>query len=107
MMEQDLYMDKKILDGFKKKGMVALKYTKGEISSYQNLPPNPTGTIDDICGISDQSGRIFGMMPHPERGMFFTQKPNWPAVKEKLKRERQEIPDLADGIKIFQNGVNY
>ena len=51
---------------------------------YLNLPASPNGSIDDIAGITDQSGRILGLMPHPERAMFFTQLPNWPILKKNI-----------------------
>lgn len=105
--EGKFYADKKTLQKLNKNGQIVLRYFKGEICDYQNLDPNPNGSIEDVAGIVDGSGRIFGLMPHPERGMFFTQLPNWPLLKEKLKREGKEIPKLAPGIKIYQNGVEY
>ncbi|MBS4028000.1 MAG: hypothetical protein KGZ58_05110 [Ignavibacteriales bacterium] len=46
-------------------------------------------------------------MPHPERGMFFTQRPDWTLLKEKYKREKKELPEFSDGIEIFRNAVEY
>lgn len=57
--------------------------------------------------ITNEDGRIFGLMPHPERAISFTQLPHWTYVKESLKRQNKEIPSEADGIKIFRNAVNY
>ena len=84
-------------------------YTKEKVKpalKYINLT-NPNGSLDDIAGITDQSGKIFGLMPHPERAMFFTQLPNWPFKKEKLIRANKLLPKFGEGLKIFQNGVNY
>ena len=50
--------------------------------NYLDLPKNPNGSIDDIAGICDETGKILGIMPHPERAIFFTQMPNWPTQKE-------------------------
>ncbi|MBI3638125.1 phosphoribosylformylglycinamidine synthase subunit PurQ [Candidatus Wolfebacteria bacterium] len=86
---------------------IAARYTKGEICEYQNLKSNPNGAIEDIAGILGFKGRVLGMMPHPERAMFFTQLPNWPYLKEKYLRENIPLPHYADGIRIFENGVNY
>lgn len=105
--EGKFFAEKEVLDALKKNGQIVLKYFKGEICELQNLEPNPNGSIEDIAGIVDESGKIFGMMPHPERGMLFTQLPNWTLLREKLKREGNEIPKLAPGIKIYQNGVEY
>lgn len=89
--------DQKTLNNLKKQGRVALRY----------MGVNPNGSLDDIAGITDKTGRILGLMPHPERAMFFTQLPDWPLQKEKLIRNNLPLPKLVDGIKIFQNAVSY
>jgi phosphoribosylformylglycinamidine synthase I len=88
-------------------GLVAARYVHGEMCRYQDMQANPNGSIDDIAGITDETGRVFGLMPHPERAIDFTQRPNWPLTKEILKRAGRKIPKEADGIKIFRNGVSY
>ena len=60
-----------------------------------------------ITSRTNENGKILGLMPHPERGMFFTHRPDWTFLKEKLKREGKKIPKFADGIKIFKNAVYY
>lgn len=105
--EGRLYTSKALLEKLKNKKLVVLRYFKGEIYNFQNLPPNPTGTLDDIAGITDETGRIFGLMPHPERGMFFTHLPQWTLLKEKYIREKKPLPKFAPAFKIFQNAVNY
>lgn len=89
------------------KNLIALRYFKGEACNYQNLPVNPNGSLDDIAGISDRSGRLFGLMPHPERAIFFTHLPNWPLIKEKYLRLGKKIPAYGPGLQIFKNGVRY
>ncbi len=60
-------------------------------------PDNPAGSLEGIAGICDDSGRIFGLMPHPERHIRSTQNPQW---------TRQGNPAVSgDGFKIFQNAV--
>lgn len=105
--EGKFYAEDKTLKRLKENGQIVLKYFKGEICKYQNLEANPNGSLEDIAGIVDETGKILGLMPHPERGMFFTQLPNWTYLAKKLKREGKEIPKLAPGIKIYQNGVDY
>ncbi len=105
--EGKLYATEKILKEIKEKNLVAFRYYKGEMCDYLNLPASPNGSIDDIAGITDQSGRILGLMPHPERAMFFTQLPNWPILKEKYIREGKKVPEFGPGLQIFKNGVNY
>jgi phosphoribosylformylglycinamidine synthase len=48
-----------------------------------------------------------GMMPHPERGMFFTQRNDWTQLKEMHLRKGTPIPEESDGMMIFKNAVKY
>lgn len=86
---------------------IALQYIKGDMSSYLDLPANPNGSIDNIAGITDETGKILGLMPHPERGMFFVQMPNWQFEKERLIRQNKSLPTKAAGLQIFKNAVEY
>ncbi|PKL37080.1 phosphoribosylformylglycinamidine synthase I [Candidatus Peregrinibacteria bacterium HGW-Peregrinibacteria-1] len=71
---------------------------------YKN---NPNGSLHDIAGICDPTGKIFGLMPHPERFNSFANHPNWQTKKEVLVRQKQPIPEIGDGQKIFDNAINY
>lgn len=62
-------------------------------------PVNPNGAEANVAGICDSSGRIFGLMPHPERHLFATHHPQW------TRREVQ--PEFGEGFRIFQNAVAY
>ena len=79
--------DKTVLERLEKNGQVVLRYRD-----------NPNGSQNDIAAICDQTGRIFGLMPHPERHSFGWQNPRW--TREGLKKE-------GDGLQIFRNGVEY
>lgn len=105
--EGKFFAPNKILNRLEKENLIALKYIRGEMCQYQNLKPNPNGSLKDIAGITDKSGKIFGLMPHPERAIFFTHLPNWPYLKEKYKRAGKKIPKYGPGLKIFKNGVDY
>lgn len=70
-------------------------------------PENPNGSINDIAGICDSTGRIFGMMPHPERFQEFTNHPDWTMIKEALKKMKLPIPEEGEGMKMFRNAVEY
>lgn len=61
-------------------------------------PHNPNGSDANIAGICDATGRIFGMMPHPERFLTKWNHPRW---------TREELPEEGDGVAIFKNAVNY
>jgi phosphoribosylformylglycinamidine synthase len=96
-----------VLKRLNKEELVAARYVKGEICRHQMLPPNPNGALENIAAITDVSGRILGMMPHPERAVSFTQLPHWTYLKEKCLREKRKPPNKGPGLQIFQNAVNY
>jgi len=105
--EGNFYASPAVLGEINSRGLVAARYVEGEICRYQSLPANPNGSLEDIAGITDESGRIFGLMPHPERAIAFTQLPHWPFLQEQSRRAGREIPETGDGMKIFENGVKY
>lgn len=86
---------------------IAAKYIEGEICKHQNLEANPNGALEDIAGITDKTGRIIGMMPHPERAITFTHLPHWTLLKEKFRREGKPLPEEGPGLQIFRNAVEY
>ncbi|HUC88589.1 MAG TPA: phosphoribosylformylglycinamidine synthase I [Candidatus Paceibacterota bacterium] len=86
---------------------IAFIYTKGEMCKYQNLKANPNGAMRDIAGVLGYNGRVLGLMPHPERAMFFQQMPNWQIKKEILLRKKKNIPADGPGLTLFKNAVNY
>ncbi len=105
--EGKFYADQRSLAALKKRNEIGLRYTKGEICAYQDLAPNPNGSLDSIAAVTSRKGRILGMMPHPERAMFFTQLPHWTYLKEKLRRAGQGLPADGPGLQIFRNAVQY
>jgi phosphoribosylformylglycinamidine synthase len=85
------------LENLGKSGQIIFKYVDKD-GNIANYPWNPNGSLDNIAGICDSTGRVLGMMPHPERDIEPTQHPRW--TREGLKAE-------GDGIAIFRNAVNY
>jgi phosphoribosylformylglycinamidine synthase subunit PurQ / glutaminase len=72
------------------------------------FPYNPNGSVDDIAGICDPTGRVFGLMPHPEAYNHFTNHPLWTRQKELLRRKKEVVdPEPTPGIKIFRNAVEF
>ncbi len=72
------------------------------------FPHNPNGSLADIAGICDPSGRVFGLMPHPEAYNHVTNHPDWTRLNERQKRAgRTPASSVGDGIRIFENGVGY
>ncbi len=78
-------------------GHIAYKYVdaNGQEGPY---PVNPNGSVDSIAGLTDSTGRVLGLMPHPERFVRGTHHPHWSRLGEDLD---------PDGIKIFRNAVKY
>ena len=66
-----------------------------------------TDSIRAIAGICDETGRVLGMMPHPEAALFFTQLPDWVRQKEERKRKGLSIPAYGPGLALFVNAVEY
>jgi phosphoribosylformylglycinamidine synthase len=89
----------KILKILKKEGLIALEYVD-EKGDRRGFPFNPNGSIENIAGICDRTGRIFGLMPHPERHISFFQSPSWTRMPRSNK-------DEGDGLMIFKNGVSF
>ena len=95
----------------KKEKSVAFAYESGKIYKFQNLEANPNGSMHDTAGVLAYNGRVLGMMPHPERAMFFHQNPLWQNEKESLKRAGKLSTNLykkeGEGLLIFKNAINY
>ena len=72
------------------------------------FPYNPNGSVNDIAGICDPTGSIFGLMPHPEAFNHWTNHPDWTRMKGLKNRQGQSIQsEPTMGIKIFKNAVDY
>jgi len=87
--------DKEVLARLKKNHQIVFQYCddQGKLAGY---PHNPNGSEDNIAGICDETGRILGLMPHPERNMYREQHPRWTMG-----------PNAPDGLQIFNNAVTY
>ncbi len=90
-----------VLADLKSGGHVALRYTDPALQDETGTVPYPAcpnGSVDAIAGLCDGSGRIFGLMPHPERFIHRTQHPSW---------TRQPAAREPDGLHIFRNAVDF
>lgn len=96
--------DETTLEKLKSEGRVAFKYVdeKGKENGY---PINPNGSVDSIAGLTDTTGRVLGLMPHPERHIRPTQHPHWSRMRGATD-EGRETRD-ADGMTIFSNAVKF
>ena len=84
--------------GVTEKLSVVLYYADETGNIQAGYPHNPNGSVGNIAGICDASGRIFALMPHPERFVRWTQHPRW---------GREPQRDCGDGLQIFINAVEW
>ena len=91
------------------RGQIALKYaTPSGKAAMGRFPDNPNGSLMDIAGICDTTGRVLGLMPHPEAHISSFQHPTWTRDKEAFRRLGKPYPDqVGAGLALFQNAVNY
>lgn len=95
-----------ILKGLEQAGQVVLRYCDdaGESgapnadSGLLPFPINPNGSQGNVAGVCDASGRVLGLMPHPERHVLPTQHPQW---------TRHGLAPEGDGLRLFRNAVEY
>lgn len=95
---------------FEAAGQVALQYAPLDFSKFATpavadekgilpFPDNPNGAVANIAGLGDETGRVLGLMPHPERHIDATQHPRW--------TRRSEQPAEGEGMVMFRNAVEY
>lgn len=89
--------DESALQALRNSGQIVLRFVDPE-GNPGGYPHNPNGSADGIAGITDPTGRIFGLMPHPERHVHPTQHPRW---------TREGLKERPDGLAIFENAVRY
>ena len=89
--------DEAVLSALQDNNQIALRYSD-EAGNPAEYPWNPNGSVDDIAGICDETGRIFGLMPHPEAYLYKYNHPRW---------TRGGVPEEGQGLQIFKNAVSY
>lgn len=98
--EGNFITDELVLKDLNTKNMIVMQFVneKDELAGY---PYNPNGSMLNIAGICNESGNVFGLMPHPEAYNMMFNNPYWTSVKDRIKDWN------GSGIKIFENGVRY
>lgn len=87
-----------LLDVLMKNGQIALQYVNPYTKEpTQEYPYNPNGSVGAVAGLCDPTGRVFGLMPHPEAFNHFTNHPRWTRLKTRT----------AEGLLIFENAVSW
>ena len=87
-----------VLQRLEAERLVAVRYATAEHVPTQAYPANPNGSVNAIAGICDPTGRIFGLMPHPEAFVHRTHHPRW---------TREELPEEGQGLALFRNGIEF
>ena len=90
------FTDDDTLQQVRSSGQAACRYVDGQ-GRFGDYPVNPNGSTDHIAGLCDPTGRVLGLMPHPERFVHRTHHPRW---------TRQDVPN-PDGRTIFANAAKY
>lgn len=91
--------DDALLRDLERRGQVAVRYVKPDGTPARGeYPHNPNGSVGDIAGICDPSGRVFGLMPHPEAHQFPTNHPRW---------AREGLAEEGAGLAVFTSAVRY
>jgi phosphoribosylformylglycinamidine synthase I len=107
--EGKFYSDETTINHLADANQIVVQYAmpNGEAANC-GFPFNPNGSVRDIAGICDPTGRIFGLMPHPEAFNHYTNHPNWTCYKEQLKRQGKTIEmDSSPGMRLLQNAVDF
>ncbi|MFH1998571.1 MAG: phosphoribosylformylglycinamidine synthase subunit PurQ [Planctomycetota bacterium] len=95
--------DEQYLKRLVAQGQVVFRYAHPRTGEpTMEFPHNPNGSLDAVAGICDPSGRIFGLMPHPEAFNSPYNHPHW--LRQKLEGT---VPEIGAGLRIFENGVDY
>ena len=95
--------DPDVLDQLRAAGRLPIRYVAADSDAITDdvlpFPDNPNGSLANVAGVCDETGRVFGLMPHPERHIDPLQHPTW------TRRDRQ--PDAGDGLALFRNAVDW
>ncbi len=107
--EGKFFCDEETLKKLESNKQIVFKYCDEKGNPANNIfPINPNGALKDIAGICDKSGRILGMMPHPERGLYSVNEPEFHMKKDKAIRNNKEVPKyIESNFQVFKNAVEY
>lgn len=98
---------RQLLDRLTRNGQVVMQYVDRFGRPTQEFPANPNGSTDAIAGICDETGRVFGLMPHPEAFNHITNHPHYTRLRDEHARKKLPLKEEGDGIMIWRNAVEY
>jgi len=90
--------DQATLEQLEAAQLIPLRYADADFVPTMAFPANPNGSIASIAGVCDPSGRLFGLMPHPEAYLHYTHHPRW---------TREKLPEEGMGLWLYQNAINF
>jgi phosphoribosylformylglycinamidine synthase len=82
--------DAQTLAELRARGQIALTYAASEPGRAPDYPANPNGSVEAIAGICDPTGRVLGLMPHPERNLHVHNHPRWTRAEQRAGRHEGE-----------------
>ena len=82
-----------------RENLIAVQYAAPDMNPTMEYPANPNGSVSAVAGICDRSGRIFGLMPHPEAYIHPTNNPSW--------TRSRNLSEQGEGLAIFENAVTF
>ena len=92
--------DEGVLKRLHTRSQVVMQYSTNDYRKWTaEYPLNPNGSVDGIAGICDESGRLLGMMPHPEAYLHYTNHPQWSRTHPQ--------GEEGMGVTIFRNAAHY
>lgn len=89
--------EKRVIEKLEENDQIVFKYVDAN-GNYAGFPWNPNGSMDNIAGICNPDGNVFGLMPHPEKFIHKYMHPYW---------TRLNLEEEGDGFKIFKNAVEF
>lgn len=90
--------DEGLLRRMNEEHLIAVRYADASGAPTMEYPANPNGSAEAIAGVCDPTGRLFGLMPHPEAFLHRTNHPRW---------TRELLPEEGQGLKLFRNAYEY
>jgi phosphoribosylformylglycinamidine synthase len=90
-----------LLERLESNNQVVARYVDPDGQPTEGWPYNPNGSPRAVAGVCDPSGRLFGLMPHPDAYLYPFNHPQW-------RRQRLEgtLPSEGAGLAVFRNGVD-
>ncbi len=105
--EGKLIADSAVLRRIQANSHFIAQYADSNMEPTMAYPLNPNGAVNAIAGLCDETGRIFGMMPHPEAYLLFENHPHWTRLRRELLDRGEPVPRYGDGLRIFKNIINH